>query len=118
MERCPICRGRLDAEAQCQRCGAELALAVKARNEAKNLTSQAIKLMTDGEFIQAEHLIEQTLALEHSQFKQQLLEFVRQCITNDSPAHHSEIARSHLLVDSTEKIPLLKRISKSFRAHS
>jgi len=118
MDRCPICRGRLDTEAQCQRCGADLSLVIQTHNKAEDLSSQAIKQMADGKFIQAQHLLEQALALEHSPFRQQLLEFVLQCNINNTPAHLSEIYHSQTTVDSTKKVSLLKRISSSFRTHS
>jgi len=118
MERCPICRGRLDAETQCRRCGADLTLASQTQAEAESLTSQAIKQMLDDNFVQSKHFLEQSLALEHNSFNHQLLKFVHQCINSNSPAHISENAPSQLLVDSPKKLPLLKRISKSFRAHS
>ncbi len=84
MQRCPICRGRINDNAECQRCGADLSLAQQAREQAESLTRQALKLIAWGEFTQAESLLTKAQLLEYSPFNQHVLGFVRQCVREGS----------------------------------
>ncbi len=96
MERCPICRGRMNDKAQCKRCGAELCFVIQARNEAENLTQQAIKQIESDEYAKAEHFLGLALALEHSPIRSEMLAFTR---------HELE-----KLANSKRKVSFLRRI--------
>ena len=76
MERCPICRGRVNNACQCQRCGADLGVVCEARNEAEAFIRRAIACMAEEEFRQAEYWLKASLTLERSLFGHQLLGFV------------------------------------------
>ncbi|NOZ54416.1 MAG: hypothetical protein GXP08_15005 [Gammaproteobacteria bacterium] len=103
MERCPICRGRLDkVTLLCGRCGANLEWAELAQSNAKIVTKQAVASLLQGHLVQAEHLLVQAQSLEDSPFVRQLLGFIRsenrlqdRCITffNNTGTEHSLFSR-------------------------
>ncbi len=77
MSRCPICRGRINDEHQCKRCGADLVSVNQIENQAGERLSQAIKDISDNKLAHAEQLLEQVLTLKRSDFAQNILAFVQ-----------------------------------------
>ncbi|HFE38227.1 MAG TPA: hypothetical protein ENK06_07395 [Gammaproteobacteria bacterium] len=75
MERCPICRGRINEAMQCCRCGADLQLASQTQNDAERLTERAMDCLCLGDFEQARKLLLKVVALRDSVFIRQLLAF-------------------------------------------
>lgn len=77
MLRCPICRGRVNNEQQCQRCRADLVKVNQIANQADERLAQAIKDISDNKLAHAEQLLKQALTLKQSDFMQRVLAFVQ-----------------------------------------
>ncbi|VAW56040.1 hypothetical protein MNBD_GAMMA07-944 [hydrothermal vent metagenome] len=80
MDRCPICHGRINDNAECKRCNADLLLLIQTEIEAKRLTHEAFNCLLSGKYIQAEAFLSASQLLCFSQFKQNVLEFIQQKI--------------------------------------
>ena len=66
MERCPGCRGRLNAEPACPRCGCELGLVRRAEAQAQQRLAQALQAWAQGDAQQARAQVQAALRLVHS----------------------------------------------------
>ncbi len=84
MDRCPICRGRINNNAECQRCNADLLLLLQTEKEAKRLSHQAFNCISNGKYIRAETLLNASQFLYFSHFNQNVLVFIQDCIRNES----------------------------------
>ena len=79
MDRCPICRGRINENEECKRCGAALSLLIQIEQQVNELTSQALWHIGNSQFTQAKLLLEEAQLLRHSPF-QQVLGFIHNCM--------------------------------------
>jgi len=98
LERCPICRGRVNDEAQCKRCNADLSFVIQAKKDAEDLTQRAITQMEREKYANAERSLVLALSLEHSDIRSKMLAFVR-----------------YEQINSNKKVSFLQRITKPFR---
>jgi len=80
MDRCPICRGRISDNAECQRCSADLALLFQTEKEAKALSRQALNCISNGDYAQAKIFINASQFLFFSALNQTILDFIQDCI--------------------------------------
>ncbi len=76
MERCPICRGRIEPNALCSRCGADLKLPLLTATQAQAFTLQAVRCLAEGDFSAAEQQLRSALRLQNNPLTRTLLGFV------------------------------------------
>lgn len=65
MERCPACRGRLGAESVCPRCGCDLSLVLRAREEARRLIVSALRCLAAGRRVLARVQVKEAVLLRN-----------------------------------------------------
>jgi hypothetical protein len=66
MERCPVCRARFKGDSVCYRCGADLSVLLDIEAEATALERRAVRLIGNGEFVEAQQTADRALALQYS----------------------------------------------------
>lgn len=80
MERCPVCRARLNGNPECQRCGTSLAQPIAIEQRAESLTRLAVNRFTTLEPADAADALEQALTLKSDPLTRALLGFVRKSL--------------------------------------
>ena len=78
MERCPICRARLNGKWLCPRCGSDLSLLLKIERRVRLLEKNAVIRVAAGEMEQAEQVLDEALRLKPTPLARVLLRFVRE----------------------------------------
>jgi hypothetical protein len=78
MERCPICRARLNGQWLCPRCGSDLSLPLKIEQRVQLLEKNAVIRVAAGEMEQAEQVLDEALRLKPTPLVRVLLRFVRE----------------------------------------
>jgi len=76
MERCPICRARLNGKWLCPRCGSDLSLLLKIEQRVQLLEQNAVMRVAKGEMEQAERVLDKALGLKPTPLARLLLRFV------------------------------------------
>jgi tRNA(Ile2) C34 agmatinyltransferase TiaS len=80
MERCPVCRARLDAKTECRRCGTDLSRLILIERQADSLTRRAVARFTTLEPAEAARALEQASRLKTDPLTRALLGFVRKSL--------------------------------------
>lgn len=80
MERCPVCRARLDGKTQCRRCGTDLSQPIAIELRAESLTRLAVTRFTTLEPAEAAKALEQASKLKTDPLTRALLGFIRQSL--------------------------------------
>jgi hypothetical protein len=78
MQRCPICRARLNGQSLCPRCGSDLSLPLKIQQRVQRLERDAVKRIAADEPARAEALLVEALRLQPTALARVLLGFVRE----------------------------------------
>ena len=78
MERCPVCRARLNDGPVCRRCGTDLTLALLIEARAEQLVREAVQCMARHDWPGAEHAVQEALRLRQGSFARTLLGFIQQ----------------------------------------
>lgn len=68
MERCPICRARLQQAEVCPRCGSELATVLQVEKQAAQCQQQVRDLLYAYDYEQAHQAAQQALQLKYDKF--------------------------------------------------
>ncbi|MBI4753910.1 MAG: hypothetical protein HY778_00480 [Betaproteobacteria bacterium] len=76
MDRCPACRGRLDENQVCGRCGCDFSLARRAEEQARRIAGLAVRAWARGERAQARAWAQRSLSLHRSGLAQAVLMLV------------------------------------------
>ncbi len=77
MERCPICRSRLNGKWLCPRCGSDLSLPLKIEQRAQLFEQNAVIRIAAGEMEQAERVLDEAMSLKSTLLLRVLQMFVR-----------------------------------------
>ncbi len=77
MERCPICKARLNETSVCPRCTTDLSLLLSVEQHAEDLSSKSLMLLGAGQLSEAIETVEQSIQLKCDPLALQLREFLR-----------------------------------------
>lgn len=86
MERCPVCRARLQGQALCPRCGTDFSLALCARDEAGRLLACAVDAWARGDAACASRQAAAALALHRTPVAATLAALLRAAAPGDAAA--------------------------------
>jgi len=78
MERCPICRARLQEGPVCSRCGTDLSVLLSIETQAEALERQAVVLLSAGNLIEAQRVAKQALQFRRNPLVLALAGFLTQ----------------------------------------
>ena len=78
MERCTICKGRLQANV-CSRCGADLTILLTIEQQTNNQLNNAIIQLSKGNLQQAKLAIKNSLQLKREPLAVALYDFINSC---------------------------------------
>ncbi|MGH8476475.1 MAG: GxxExxY protein [Methylococcales bacterium] len=114
MERCPACQARLKGAAQCPRCGADLDLLVRARDQTRQWMRDALASYRSGDRDHALECLREIDALDSSPASKRLSGFlrnkfqhhpiIRPLTTQTSPVHDSELKKA--IIDCANQVYL------------
>ena len=65
VERCPVCRARPHASAECPRCGADLSQLLSMAKQAQGYFQRSVQCWLDGDVSGAQTAIAAALAIKH-----------------------------------------------------
>ena len=77
MERCPICRARLNGKSLCPRCGADLSLPQEIEQRVQELEINAVMRIAAGQRERAARVLGEALRLKSTPLARVLQRFVR-----------------------------------------
>ncbi|MEA3411798.1 MAG: hypothetical protein U9R74_09685 [Pseudomonadota bacterium] len=80
MERCPVCRARLNGNPECRRCGTNLSQPILIEQRSDSLTRLAVNRLATLEPVEAANALEQALTLKTDPLTRALLGFVRKTL--------------------------------------
>jgi glutamyl-tRNA reductase len=86
MERCPVCRARLNAPV-CRRCGADFSQAEWQEKQAQQTVREALRVWQMGHIEPAAVLLQQSLQQKHEEVVEQLLECLLQQLLHQAIQH-------------------------------
>ncbi|MFK5969417.1 MAG: hypothetical protein QM487_04750 [Candidatus Marithrix sp.] len=78
MERCAICKGRLQ-ENICSRCGADLTMLLTIEQQTNNQLNNALIQLSKGNLEQAKLAVEKSLQLKREPLTVALYDFINSC---------------------------------------
>ena len=64
MERCPICKARLQKGTTCPRCGADISIPLDIERQSEILLNNALKQLKTGNISAAKQAVEQSIQLK------------------------------------------------------
>jgi hypothetical protein len=75
MERCPVCKARLQGAEECPRCGLELRLPLKIQADARALDARVLAALAAGDPATARALAKGAQALESTPLRARMVRF-------------------------------------------
>lgn len=73
MQRCPVCRARLNSKTDCRRCGSDLHLAIAMEKKAQEFFQQALQELQSADKVAAKSSLQSAVLIHNKPLYQHLL---------------------------------------------